>query len=96
MFIQKIAPVLSIFAASLPFAMADTCSVEARVSSTFAGSSESLSVFLGDGSKLTFDHDNPVCDKNVLRTGDGGNLDGDGSLAHPVAITTECDEGTIK
>lgn len=96
MFLQKIVSVLSIFAASLPFAMADTCSVEARVSSTFAGSSEALTVILGDGTRLTFDNDNPVCDKNVLSTGEDGNLKGDGSLAHPVAITTECDEGTIK
>jgi len=66
------------------------------VSSAFAGSSESLAVILGDGSRLTFDNDNPVCDKNVLSTGSDGNLKGDGSLAHPVAIITECDEGTIK
>lgn len=97
MLFQKMSPLLIVATASLPFAMGDTCSVEARVTNSFAGSSQALAIFLGDGTKLKYNKGEGICDTVELVTGEGGNMIGEGSLEHKkLRIKTECDSGTVK
>ncbi|KAJ5997126.1 hypothetical protein N7522_008786 [Penicillium canescens] len=95
MFIQKFLPVLLITMASLPSALAGSCTVKADVNESQRGAIQDVTVTTGDGSELIFDKSDGICGPATFWTGDDGDLKGDATLASPIAWDASCNLGAI-